>query len=74
VPDPGRDRPSLHALGFERWARDGQVLEIRLSGDGEAAATGCQMCEKLLANGIIEDFRFGWRPTREVGSSPSRVE
>jgi phosphoribosylformylglycinamidine synthase PurS subunit len=52
---------SLHALGFGEVGdvRMGKYLEIRLSGDGEAAAGRVrQMCEKLLANGIIEDFRF----------------
>ena len=52
---------SLHALGFGEVGdvRMGKYLEIRLSDEGESAAGRVrQMCEKLLANGIIEDFRF----------------
>jgi phosphoribosylformylglycinamidine synthase len=52
---------SLHALGFAEVGdvRMGKYLEIRLDGDREAANGRIrEMCEKLLANGIIEDFRF----------------
>jgi phosphoribosylformylglycinamidine synthase PurS subunit len=52
---------SLHALGFAEVAdvRVGKYIEVRLR-DGEVAAAGTrvrEMCERLLANGVIEDFR-----------------
>jgi phosphoribosylformylglycinamidine synthase len=52
---------SLHALGFGEVAdvRVGKYIELRLrdiTGDA-AAARVREMCERLLANGVIEDFR-----------------
>lgn len=52
----------LHSLGFEtvETVRAGKYLEITLDG-GDRAATEHQvteMCRKLLANPVIEDFRF----------------
>jgi phosphoribosylformylglycinamidine synthase len=52
---------SLHALGFGEVqdARVGKYVELRL-GDAprEAAADRVrEMCQRLLANGVIEDFR-----------------
>ena len=53
---------SLHALGFGEveYVRMGKYLEIRLgpSPEGDPAARVRAMCERLLANGVIEDFRF----------------
>jgi phosphoribosylformylglycinamidine synthase PurS subunit len=52
---------SLHALGFDEVedVRMGKYLEIRLAPSGhDAAARVRAMCERLLANGVIEDFRF----------------
>ncbi|MEW6271838.1 MAG: phosphoribosylformylglycinamidine synthase subunit PurS [Thermodesulfobacteriota bacterium] len=54
---------SLHSLGFGEVAdvRMGKYLEIRLDpaqGDGEPEGRVRAMCERLLANGVIEDFRF----------------
>jgi len=53
---------ALHSLGFGEVAdvRIGKYIEIRI---GEGAADQAeprirQMCEKLLANQVIEDFRF----------------
>jgi phosphoribosylformylglycinamidine synthase len=52
---------SLHALGFGEVAdvRVGKYIELRLRDlTREAAATRVrEMCERLLANGVIEDFR-----------------
>jgi phosphoribosylformylglycinamidine synthase len=52
---------SLHALGFDEVAdvRVGKYIELRLRDLArEAAATRVrEMCERLLANGVIEDFR-----------------
>ena len=55
-------RGGLHSLGFEsvESVRAGKYLEIRLDGaDRDAAeAEVTEMCRKLLANPVIEDFRF----------------
>jgi len=57
---------SLHSLGFTEVedVRMGKYLEIRLEpiadgsdGDDPEARVRA-MCERLLANGVIEDFRF----------------
>jgi phosphoribosylformylglycinamidine synthase PurS subunit len=52
---------SLHALGFTEVqdVKVGKYIELRLREAGrEAAATRLrEMCERLLANGVIEDFR-----------------
>ncbi len=52
----------LRTLGFKEvnQVRAGKYLEVRLdAGDkGEAEAKVKEMCQKLLANPIIEDFRF----------------
>ena len=55
-------RGGLHSLGFEsvESVRAGKYLEIRLDGSERAAAKAqvTEMCRKLLANPVIEDFRF----------------
>jgi phosphoribosylformylglycinamidine synthase PurS subunit len=52
----------LHSLGFEsvESVRAGKYMEIRLNGSDRAAAEAqvAEMCRKLLANPVIEDFRF----------------
>jgi phosphoribosylformylglycinamidine synthase PurS subunit len=52
----------LHSLGFETvdGVRAGKYLEIRLDGAtrAEAEAQVAEMCRKLLANPVIEDFRY----------------
>ncbi len=52
---------ALHALGFGEVAdvRVGKYIELRLRDLGpEAADTRVRaMCERLLANDVIEDFR-----------------
>ena len=55
-------RGGLHQLGFESVSsvRAGKYMEITLDADSESAA-GEQvrdMCDKLLANPVIEDYRF----------------
>ncbi|HZP43837.1 MAG TPA: phosphoribosylformylglycinamidine synthase subunit PurS [Candidatus Binatia bacterium] len=52
---------SLHALGFGEVAdvKVGKYIELRLR-DGAVAQAEPRvraMCERLLANGVIEDFR-----------------
>jgi len=53
-------RHSLGALGFDgvNKVRQGKVIELDLAEtDPEAARTQVtEMCEKLLANTVIEDF------------------
>jgi phosphoribosylformylglycinamidine synthase subunit PurS len=53
---------SLHTLGYEevRDVRMGKYLEIELEAQSrEAAETRLrEMCDKLLANPVIEDYRF----------------
>ena len=52
---------SLHSLGFDevREVRLGRYLEIELDGArADASARLDQMCRQLLANGVIEDYRF----------------
>jgi len=53
---------SLHTLGFPE-ANDvqiGKYIELRLDGVDRARAEQRtdEMCRKLLANGVIEDYRF----------------
>ena len=52
---------ALHGLGFDGVAdaRVGKVIELELTGDDHdrAAATVKDMCEKLLANTVIESYR-----------------
>lgn len=54
---------SLHAMGYDEVddVRMGKFLELRL-GDGAPASERAErvraMCQRLLANGVIEDFRF----------------
>ncbi|HUF53761.1 MAG TPA: phosphoribosylformylglycinamidine synthase subunit PurS [Dehalococcoidia bacterium] len=51
----------LKSLGFTgvESVRAGKYMEIRLEAAGkqEAEAAATEMCKKLLANPVIEDFR-----------------
>jgi phosphoribosylformylglycinamidine synthase len=55
-------RGALHSLGFRDVddVRAGKYLEVRVNARNRAAAeTQVQeMCRKLLANPVIEDFRY----------------
>jgi phosphoribosylformylglycinamidine synthase len=55
-------RSGLHSLGFSevRSVRAGKYIEIQIDLDdrSEAARRVDEMCRKLLANSVIEDFRF----------------
>ncbi|MDJ0615017.1 MAG: phosphoribosylformylglycinamidine synthase subunit PurS [Rhizobiaceae bacterium] len=49
----------LYSLGFEgvESVRQGKVFDVELSGSKkEAEAQLADMCEKLLANTVIEDY------------------
>jgi phosphoribosylformylglycinamidine synthase len=52
----------LHSLGFTSVAsvRAGKYMEIRVDTPtrAEAESRVTEMCRKLLANPVIEDFRF----------------
>jgi phosphoribosylformylglycinamidine synthase subunit PurS len=55
-------RQGLNALGFAEVAdvRVGKYIEVRLDGASpeEARARVDDMCRRLLANQVIEDYRF----------------
>ena len=55
-------RGGLHSLGFDavQSVRAGKYMEIRLDAPDRATAESqvSEMCRKLLANPVIEDFRF----------------
>jgi phosphoribosylformylglycinamidine synthase len=55
-------RGGLHKLGFEqvKSVRVGKYMEIKLDGEDRLKAEEQvrEMCQKLLANPVIEDFRF----------------
>lgn len=50
---------ALGALGFDGvgGVRQGKVIELDLA-DGTSEADVTQMCEKLLANTVIESYRI----------------
>lgn len=52
-------RHALGSLGFEGvgGVRQGKVIELDLA-DGTPEATVTEMCEKLLANTVIESYRI----------------
>ena len=53
---------ALHSLGFEESSgvRVGRYVELKLDGEDRAVAEQRlgEMCEKLLANLVVEDFSF----------------
>lgn len=51
-------RQALGSLGFEgvSGARQGKVIELEVAPGTDEAAIG-EMCEKLLANTVIETYR-----------------
>jgi phosphoribosylformylglycinamidine synthase PurS subunit len=55
-------RGALHSLGFAdvESVRAGKYLEVRIADDDRAKAEKqlAEMCRKLLANPVIEDYRF----------------
>jgi phosphoribosylformylglycinamidine synthase len=56
---------SLGRLGFDevKDARIGKYIELDLAGDAAAAEARLrEMCEKLLANTVIEDYRIELQP------------
>ena len=60
---PGKTiQGGLLALGFDsvRSVRSGKYMEVLLDEDSESGAAGLirGMCEKLLANPVIESYRY----------------
>jgi phosphoribosylformylglycinamidine synthase PurS subunit len=57
---------ALHSLGFGEVdsVRAGTYLEVRLpaTAEGPARSRVEEMCRRLLANPVIEDYRFELRP------------
>jgi phosphoribosylformylglycinamidine synthase PurS subunit len=55
-------RGALHSLGFTgvESVRAGKYIEIRVtaSNNEDAGEQVAEMCRKLLANPVIEEFRF----------------
>jgi phosphoribosylformylglycinamidine synthase subunit PurS len=55
-------RHALVAMGFAgvETVRQGKVIDLELAGTdpGAARAQVAEMCEKLLANTVIEDYRI----------------
>jgi phosphoribosylformylglycinamidine synthase len=53
---------ALHSVGFQEVEslRIGKYMELTLGTDNRAEAEGRlkEMCEKLLANTVIEDYRY----------------
>ena len=59
-------RGALHSLGYAEVTslRAGKYMEVHLDAVDENAARGRvdEMCHKLLANPIIEEYRFDLEP------------
>ena len=55
-------RHALGTLGFDgvEAVRQGKLLDLKLTATDRAAAEAevAQMCDKLLANTVIEDYRI----------------
>jgi phosphoribosylformylglycinamidine synthase subunit PurS len=51
---------SLNALGYEevQEARVGKYIELQVEEGPELEARVKEMCDKLLANPVIEDYHF----------------
>jgi phosphoribosylformylglycinamidine synthase PurS subunit len=51
---------ALNSLGYSNveQVRIGKYLELDLSGDGDVSEQIKEMCDKLLANPIIENYRY----------------
>jgi len=66
---------SLHSMGYGgvEEVRMGKYLEFKLkaSSRSEAEAQVRQMCEKLLANPVIEDYRFEVEEAPRATQPPS---
>jgi len=63
-------RGALHTLGFSavQEVRAGKYIEIKIEENGleKARAEVQDMCKKLLANTVIENFRFELEPLESL--------
>lgn len=70
-------RDALERLGFAGVAdvRAGKSFEIELSGEDPEAAGALveEMCRKLLANPVVEDFTIDLGGDPAAGDSPRRA-
>ena len=57
---------ALPALGYEGVSNVhvGRMVELDVPGDGDVSARVAEMCEKLLANPLIESYEV--EPLRDV--------
>ena len=55
---------SLRSLGYEEVGavRQGKVFEVEMADGAEVAAAGRldEMCRRLLANPVIEEYQIEW--------------
>jgi phosphoribosylformylglycinamidine synthase subunit PurS len=62
-------RDGLHMLGYDEVddVRAGKYMQLQLSGDDQASVESrvTEMCEKLLANTVIESYQFHVQPWSE---------
>ena len=65
---------SLHRLGFDSAedVRIGKYLLVNINESDrvKAEASATEMCQKLLANPVIEEFRFDLEEMRAVITDP----
>jgi phosphoribosylformylglycinamidine synthase PurS subunit len=63
-------RAGLHQLGFAEASevRVGKHISMEVDGDSEASVRErvAEMCEKLLRNPVIEDYRIELRPSGDA--------
>jgi phosphoribosylformylglycinamidine synthase len=72
-------RAGLHQLGFSEVSevRVGKHISLEVDGDSESSVRQrvAGMCEKLLRNPVIEDYRIELRPSGDLSptltSSPA---
>ncbi|MFQ5746015.1 MAG: phosphoribosylformylglycinamidine synthase subunit PurS [Gemmatimonadota bacterium] len=61
---------ALGDLGYEgvRSVRCGRLVRVRLEADGETDARGKahDMCERLIANPVVEDFELHVAPAEDA--------
>jgi phosphoribosylformylglycinamidine synthase subunit PurS len=59
-------RDGLHMLGYDEVddVRAGKYMQLHVNGDDQSTVESrvAEMCEKLLANTVIESYRFSVRP------------
>lgn len=59
-------RDALHNLGYDdvRAVRSGKLIQVYMSADGQEIAMKQvdDMCQRLLANPVIEDYTFEVQP------------